>query len=98
MPAWLARLALALFTLIATVFAGGVMLGAASADTRVSDLLATCLSCGEEWLFMPSATMGAGFLSMFRRRKVDRCPKCGSRAVSFGHAGDAGKRPQGRNA
>ena len=65
---------------------GRRVLGAASAETQVTELVATCLSCGEQWLFVPSATLGAGFLSFFRRRKpVDKCPKCGSRAVAFGH-------------
>ena len=82
---WLSRLALILVTVMAGACAGGVVLGAASAETRVTELLVTCLSCGEHWLFTPSATLGAGLLSLLRRRKLaDRCPKCGSREVAFG--------------
>ena len=87
MPAWLPRLALILVTVSAGACASGVVLGAASAETQVTELLVTCLSCGEHWLFAPSATIGAGLLSLLRRRKlVDKCPKCGSREVTFGHA------------
>jgi Zn finger protein HypA/HybF involved in hydrogenase expression len=83
----LARLAVVALTLAAAALAGGSVLGAASAETRVTELLVTCLSCGERWLFVPSASVAAGFLSVFRRRKlVDTCPKCGSRAVAFAHA------------
>ena len=86
MPGWISRLALVAITVMATACAGGVVLGAASAETQAAELLVTCLSCGEQWLFAPSATLGAGLLSLLRRRKpVDTCPKCGSRAVSFGH-------------
>ncbi len=86
MPRLLLRLALALITLVAMGWTGGVMLGAASSETQVTDLIATCLSCREQWPFAPSASLGAGFLSLIRRRKpVDKCPKCGSRAVTFGH-------------
>ena len=86
MVGWLSRLVLILVTVIAGACASGVVLGAASAGTQVTELLVTCLSCGEHWLFTPSATLGAGLLSLLRRRKlVDRCPKCGSREVAFGH-------------
>ena len=86
MVGWLSRLVLILVTVIAGACASGVVLGAASAGTRVTELLVTCLSCGEHWLFTPSATLGAGLLSLLRRRRlVDRCPKCGSREVAFGH-------------
>ena len=86
MLGWLLRLVLALVTLIAGGFASGVVLGAASAETQVTELLVTCLSCNEHWLFTPSATLGAGLLSLLRRRRlVDKCPKCGSREVAFGH-------------
>jgi len=76
--------------LISVVSAGGVVLGAASAETTARDLLVTCLTCGEQWIFAPSATLGAGFLSLIRRQRkpVDKCPKCGSRAVIFGHNHD----------
>jgi hypothetical protein len=83
---WLSRLALILVAVMAGACASGAVLGAASAETQVTDLLVTCLSCGEHWLFTPTTTLGAGLLSLFRRRKlVDRCPKCGSREVAFGH-------------
>ena len=86
MPGWISRLALVFISLLATACAGGAVLGAASAEAHVRDLVVTCLSCGEQWLFAPTATLGAGFLSLIRRRKaVDKCPKCGSRAVTFGH-------------
>jgi hypothetical protein len=86
MLGWLSRLALILVTVFAGACASGAVLGAASAETQVTDLLVTCLSCGEHWLFTPSATLGAGLLSLLRRRKlVDKCPKCGSREVAFGH-------------
>jgi ribosomal protein S27E len=86
MLGWLSRLALILVTVFAGACASGAVLGAASAETQVTDLLVTCLSCGEHWLFTPSATLGAGLLSLFRRRRlVDKCPKCGSREVAFGH-------------
>ena len=85
----LTRLALVFISLLATACAGGAVLGAASAEAHVRDLIVTCLSCGEQWLFAPTATLGAGFLSLVRRRKaVDKCPKCGSRAVKFGHGDD----------
>ena len=86
MLGWLSRLVLALVTVIAAGCASGVVLGAASAETQVTELLVTCLSCSEHWLFTPSATLGAGLLSLLRRRRlVDKCPKCGSRKVAFGH-------------
>ena len=87
MLAVLSRLALILITVCAGACASGVVLGAASAETQVTELIVTCLSCGEHWLFAPSATLGAGLLSLLRRRKLaDKCPKCGSREVAFGHA------------
>ena len=86
MLGWLSRLVLILVTVIAGACASGAVLGAASAETHVTELLVTCLSCGEHWLFTPSATLGAGLLSLLRRRRlVDKCPKCGSREVAFGH-------------
>lgn len=88
MRLWLTRLALVLFGLLAAALAGRTVLGAASADTHVTELIVTCLSCGEQWIFAPTTTVGAGFLSLFKRRKLaDTCPKCGSRAVTFAHAG-----------
>jgi ribosomal protein S27E len=99
MGGWLTRLALVLLTLLATACASGAVLGAASAETQVTELLVTCLSCGEQWMFAPTATVGAGLLALLRRRKpVDKCPKCRSRAVSFGHAHEADKRHHGRTA
>ena len=87
MAGWLSRLAVVIFTLLAATVAGGAVLGAASADTHATELLATCLSCGERWMFVPSASVGAGLLSLFKRRKPsDKCPMCGSRAVSFTHS------------
>jgi predicted nucleic-acid-binding Zn-ribbon protein len=91
--AWLSRLAVAVFSMLAVGFAGGVVLGASSAETQAMQLVATCLSCGEQWFFTPSATIGTGMLSFLLRRgkKPDKCPKCGSRAVAFAHPGHAGE-------
>lgn len=97
MAGWLSRLAAVIFTVLAATFAGGAVLGAASAETHVTELVATCLSCGERWTFVPSASVGAGLLSLFKRRKPsDKCPKCGFRAVVFGHCDN--KEDQGRTA
>jgi hypothetical protein len=81
---WFVRIALMLIAVLGT---GGVALGAASAETAATDLLVTCLSCGEHWLFAPSATFHAGLMALLtrRHRPNDTCPKCGSRAVSFSH-------------
>ena len=99
MPGWMMRVALMFLTLLSAVFAGGAVLGAASAETHVAELLVTCLACGEQWIYVPSSTLGAGLLSLFRRRTLaDRCPKCRSRAVAFSHADEAVKRRQGRTA
>lgn len=88
MRPWLTRLALVLFGLLGAALAGRTMFGAASADTHVTELIVTCLSCGEQWAFAPPPTVAAGFLSLFKRRTVsDTCPRCGSRAVTFAHAG-----------
>jgi hypothetical protein len=83
MARWFLRLAL---VLISVVGAGSVMLGAASAETAARELVATCLTCGEHWLYAPSATIGAGLMAVLRRQRKpsDTCPKCGSRAVMFG--------------
>lgn len=91
MAAWLSRLAVAVISVAAAAWAGGVVLGAASAETRVGQLVATCLSCGEQWPFAPSATLGAGVLSLLtlRGRRPDKCPKCGSGTVTFEHPGHA---------
>lgn len=90
MSGWFSRLVVITLTLLASAFAGGIVLGAASAATHVTDLLVTCLSCGERWPYAPPASVGAGLLSLLRRRKpADTCPKCGSRAVAFGHRKDA---------
>lgn len=87
MRPWITRLALVLFGVLAAALAGGAMFGAASAHTHVTDLIVTCLSCGEHWIFAPTASVGAGLLSVLKRRTVaDTCPKCGSRAVTFAHA------------
>jgi Zn finger protein HypA/HybF involved in hydrogenase expression len=89
MVGWFARLAMVVLALLTAVVAGGTVLGAASAETRVTELLVTCLSCGERWVFVPSASMGAGLLTLFRLRKlVDRCPKCGCQTVTFTHTDD----------
>lgn len=97
MHGWLSRLVLALITLGATACASGVVLGASSADTHVTELLVTCLSCGEQWFFTPTATLGAGLLSLFRKKKpADKCPRCGSRAVKFGHPDGEASQHQGR--
>jgi hypothetical protein len=89
MAGWIARLALVFLGLAATACAGCSLLGAASAQTQVTELIVTCLSCGEQWLFAPSATVSAGLLSLLTRKKIyDRCSKCGSRAVTFAHAAE----------
>ena len=86
MRPWLTRLALVVFGLLAAALAGRTVFGAAAADTHVTELIVTCLSCGEQWVFAPTTTVGAGFLSLFKRRPPDSCPKCGSRTVTFAHA------------
>ena len=99
MPGWIVRLAVALITVVGAAYAGRAVLGAAAAETHVTELLVTCLSCGEHWLFAPSASIGAGLLSLFRpRRLADKCPKCGSRAVAFSHREEVEKRDHGRTA
>jgi DNA-directed RNA polymerase subunit RPC12/RpoP len=99
MPAWLSRLALVVFSLLATACAGGALFGAASAETEVSELLVTCLSCGHKWLFAPSATVAGGLLSLVKLRKTaDTCPRCGSRVVAFGHAEEDARQHHGRSA
>jgi len=99
MPGWLTRLALVFISLLATACAGGAMLGAASAEAHIRDLVVTCLSCGEQWLFAPTATLSAGFLSLMRRRRLaDKCPKCGSRAVAFSHGEADARQDHGRTA
>ncbi len=99
MPAWLTRLALLFLGVVATACAGGAVIGAASAHTEVTELLVTCLSCGQKWVFTPSATLGAGLLSLARLRKpADTCPTCGSRVVAFGHIEEDARRPHGRSA
>ena len=99
MPGWLARLALVLVGVLATACAGGGALWGAYAETEVTELIVTCLSCGHKWLFVPSATFGAGLLSAIRlRRPADTCPKCGSRAVTFGHREEQSRGCHGRTA
>jgi hypothetical protein len=96
---WLTRLVLALATVTASAWAGGVLVGAASAETEVASLIVTCLSCGEKWLFAPSATLAAGLVSLARfRRPADKCPKCGSRVVAFGHPEEDARQHHGRTA
>ena len=91
MPVWLSRLAFVLFSVLLASCAGGVVVGAAAAETRVTELVATCLSCGERWLYSPTATLAAGFAALFNRKRkpVDCCPKCASRVVKFGHGATA---------
>ena len=84
MARWFVRIAL---LLIAAAGSGGVAFGAASAETTATDLLVTCLSCGEQWLFAPSAAFPASLFALLtgRHQPSDTCPKCQSRAVSFSH-------------
>jgi hypothetical protein len=51
----------------------------------VSELVVTCLACGEQWLYFPASTFAAGIASLFtrRRKRLDHCPKCHSRTVIF---------------
>lgn len=99
MHGWLMRLSLMFLSLLATACAGGAVLGASATVTSVTELLVTCLSCGERWLFAPSATVGAGVVALLKRRKpADTCPKCGSRAVAFGHAEEAAREHHGKTA
>ena len=87
MVRWVAGTALVLFSLLGT-WTGSMIIGGAAAETRVIELLATCLSCGEQWAYAPSATLGAGFLTLLGwRQRSDRCPKCRSRAVTVSHPG-----------
>lgn len=87
MSPWYSRLAVGLISVLAASWAGGTILGSASAESHVSELGATCLACGEQWGYAPPAGFGSGLLSLIRRRRksIDRCPKCGSTAVVFGH-------------
>ena len=48
MAGWFSRLAVVVLSLLAAAFAGGAVLGAASGETQVTELLVTCLSCGEQ--------------------------------------------------
>ena len=84
MARWFLRLAL---VLISIVGAGGRLGGCGPQRDAARELLVTCLTCGEQWMFAPSATLAAGFLSLIRRQRppADKCPKCGSRAAIFGH-------------
>lgn len=79
-----------LLSFLAMSCIGGLGVGAASAKPVVSagQLMVTCLSCGEQWIYLPLATLAAGCLSLFSRRRKpnDECPKCHSRAVAFGHS------------
>lgn len=49
------------------------------------DVLVTCLICGEEWLYVPAASLLAGCASLLtgRKKPVDRCPKCASHTGIF---------------
>ena len=86
MARWVIGTAIVIFSLFAGTWTGGLIVGAAAAETHVVELLATCLSCGEHWLYTPSATFGAGLLTLIGwRQRSDRCPKCRSRAVTVTH-------------
>ena len=86
MARWVIGTALVVVSLFAGTWTGGLILGAAAAETQVIELLARCLSCGEQWMYAPSATLSAGFLTLIGwRQRSDRCPKCRSRAVTVTH-------------
>jgi hypothetical protein len=51
----------------------------------VTEIVVTCLACGEQWIYLPASGFAAGFVSLFsrRRKQFDHCPKCHSRTVIF---------------
>jgi DNA-directed RNA polymerase subunit M/transcription elongation factor TFIIS len=51
----------------------------------VTEIVVTCLACGEQWIYLPASGFAAGIVSLFTRRRktLDRCPKCHSRTVIF---------------
>jgi ribosomal protein S27E len=53
--------------------------------TTVTELVVTCLACGEQWIYYPASGLAAGLVSLFtrRRKQLDHCPKCHSRTVIF---------------
>jgi hypothetical protein len=76
------------FRLCSILFA--CLLTSGCAAREGAELLVTCLVCGEEWLYVPAATLLTGCMSLFtgRGKPVDHCPKCSSDAVVF-HRGRA---------
>ena len=86
----MSRLAL-LVALLVFLLAPSCSVGAGTNAARVhpvatmTELVATCLSCGEQWFYVPASSFAAGFMSLFKRRRriIDRCPKCHSRVVRF---------------
>jgi hypothetical protein len=83
----LALLVALLVFLLAPSCSAGAGANAASVHpmTTMTEVVVTCLSCGEQWFYVPASSFAAGFMSLLtrRRRIIDRCPKCHSRVVRF---------------
>lgn len=82
------KLALLLLSLAGAIGVGGIGLGLASATTltSASELMVSCLACGEQWAYIPAITLAQACGTLLRRRRLkDECPKCRSHEVVFGH-------------
>jgi hypothetical protein len=81
----LALLICVVVCLLAPSCGASAVTAAVQPASTVTELIATCLACGEQWLYVPASGFAAGFLSLFtrRRKNLDRCPKCHSRTVIF---------------